>query len=43
MARELGFERSRELVRMAFTGPENPPPLDNNDALVFATAGFEFG
>ena len=43
MAREFGFERSRELVRMAFVGAENPRPLANNDALVFATAGFEFG
>lgn len=43
IARELGFERSRELVRMAIPGVENPTPLMNNDALVFATAGFEFG
>jgi GNAT superfamily N-acetyltransferase len=43
IAREFGFERSRELVRMAIPGVGNPTPLTNNDALVFATAGFEFG
>jgi len=43
IAREFGFERARELVRMAIPGVENPAPLANNNALVFATAGFEFG
>jgi hypothetical protein len=43
IAREFGFERARELVRMAIPGVENPAPLLNNNALVFATAGFEFG
>jgi GNAT superfamily N-acetyltransferase len=43
VAREFGFERARELVRMAIPGVEDPTPLVNNDALVFATAGFEFG
>ena len=43
IARELGFERGRELVRMALSGVRNPSPLRNSDPLVFATAGFEFG
>jgi len=43
IARELGFERGRELVRMALAGVKDPSPLRNHDALVFATAGFEFG
>ena len=43
IAREFGFERGRELVRMAFADVRNLPPLRNSDALVFATAGFEFG
>ncbi|HET9321016.1 MAG TPA: GNAT family N-acetyltransferase [Bryobacteraceae bacterium] len=43
IAREFGFARARELVRMAIPGVESPAPLANNNALVFATAGFEFG
>jgi GNAT superfamily N-acetyltransferase len=43
IARELGFARGRELVRMALSGVKNPSPLQNSDPLVFATAGFEFG
>ena len=43
IARDFGFERGRELVRMALAGARNPPPLRNRDSLVFATAGFEFG
>jgi GNAT superfamily N-acetyltransferase len=42
-AREFGFERSRTLSRMFVSGVETPPDLRNNDALVFAAAGFEFG
>ena len=43
IAREFGFERQRELVRMALAGERNPLPLRHRDSLVFATAGFEFG
>jgi|SRR5579864_3657096 len=43
IARELGFARGRELVRMALSDVRNPSPLRNRDTLVFATAGFEFG
>lgn len=43
IAREFGFERRRKLVRMALAEVKNPPPLRHRDALVFATAGFEFG
>ena len=43
IARELGFERGRELVRMALTDVKNPSTFRNHDSLVFATAGFEFG
>lgn len=43
MARDFGFERARELVRMALPGIRNPEELKNNDALVFAIAGFEYG
>ncbi len=41
--REFGFERARSLSRMFVSGVEAPPALQNNDALVFAAAGFEFG
>jgi GNAT superfamily N-acetyltransferase len=43
IAKELGFTRGRELIRMALSGLRNPPPLRSCDPLVFATAGFEFG
>jgi hypothetical protein len=43
IAREFGFARVRELVRMALSSVKNPLPLQNSDTLVFATAGFEFG
>ena len=43
IAREFGFERRRELARMALADAKNPSPLRNRDSLVFATAGFEFG
>ncbi|MBZ5590719.1 MAG: GNAT family N-acetyltransferase [Acidobacteriia bacterium] len=43
MARELGFERRRELVRMALSGVNHVPALKKSDHLVFAPAGFEFG
>jgi len=43
VAREFGFERTRELVRMSMPGAGHRAPLKNTDALVFATAGFEYG
>jgi GNAT superfamily N-acetyltransferase len=43
IAREFGFERARELVRMTLAGGNDRAPLGNNDTLVFATAGFEYG
>jgi hypothetical protein len=43
VAREFGFERARNLSRMFVSGVEAPRALQNNDALVFAAAGFEFG
>ncbi len=43
IARDFGFERARELLRMALPGIRHPEPLKNNDALVFAIAGFEYG
>lgn len=43
LAREFGFERARELTRMSLAGAGHPTPLQNNDALVFAMAGFEYG
>jgi hypothetical protein len=43
IAREFGFTRVRELVRMALPGRKNPPPLPAHDSLVFAAAGFEYG
>jgi GNAT superfamily N-acetyltransferase len=42
-AREFGFEPSRRLSRMFVSGVDAAPPLRNNDALVFAAAGFEYG
>ena len=43
LAREFGFERVRELMRMSLAGADHPPPLGNNDTLVYAAAGFEYG
>jgi GNAT superfamily N-acetyltransferase len=43
MAREFGFERVRELMRMRIEVGKNVPALANRDELVFATAGFEYG
>jgi len=43
LAREFGFERARELMRMSMAGVEDPAPLQKNDALVFGAAGFEYG
>jgi GNAT superfamily N-acetyltransferase len=43
LAHEFGFERARELVRMALPLAKDIPRPRNCDGLVFATAGFEFG
>ena len=43
LAGEFGFEPVRRLARMALAGVEDPPPLRNDDARVYAAAGFEFG
>ncbi len=43
LARESGFEVERRLVRMSLRGPAAAAPLDHDDGLVFAIAGFEFG
>ncbi|PYT27023.1 MAG: hypothetical protein DMG58_21180 [Acidobacteria bacterium] len=43
LARAFGFEPVRRLARMALAGVENPPALRNDDAPVYAAAGFEFG
>jgi GNAT superfamily N-acetyltransferase len=43
LAREYGFERARELMRMSLAGVDHPPPLTKNDSLVFGAAGFEYG
>jgi GNAT superfamily N-acetyltransferase len=43
LAREFGFERQRELVRMVHPGVSGAEPLLFDDSLVYATAGFEYG
>ena len=43
LVRELGFERVRELVRMARPGVPNPRPFAHRDEYVYAIAGFEYG
>jgi GNAT superfamily N-acetyltransferase len=43
LAREFGFEPVRRLARLALAGVKNPPALGNDDARVYAAAGFEFG
>jgi GNAT superfamily N-acetyltransferase len=43
LAREFGFEPVRKLARMALAGVEEPPAFANDDARVYAAAGFEFG
>ena len=42
LARELGFECVRKLVRMSLSD-RGAAPLGNHDELVFAAAGFEYG
>ena len=43
LAREFGFERRRELVRMARRGAAGSGSFEHNDSLVFGIAGFEYG
>ena len=43
LAQEFGFERSRQLVRMARRGVEGTRPLSTNAHEVYAIAGLEFG
>ena len=43
LAAGLGFERRRELVRMARPGKPGASPFVFDDSLVYATAGFEYG
>jgi hypothetical protein len=43
MARYFGFERRRELVRMARKGAPPARDFEHNDSHVFALAGFEYG
>lgn len=43
LAQEFGFERVRELVRMARPGVEGAVPLVHDNQQVFAIAGFEYG
>lgn len=42
LAREYGFERRRELVRMVLPGTA-ASPFQSNDKYVYAIAGFEYG
>lgn len=43
LAKELGFERVRELVRMARPGVPGAPAHRRRDDYVYAIAGFEYG
>lgn len=43
LAREVGFQRDRELVRMARCGMAGAAPLVCHENYIFAIAGFEFG
>ena len=43
LARELGFERRRELVRMVRRSSRNSEPVEPDNSLVYAIAGFEYG
>jgi GNAT superfamily N-acetyltransferase len=43
LAREMGFVRHRELVRMVRRGPRTSAPIEADNALVYAIAGFEYG
>jgi GNAT superfamily N-acetyltransferase len=43
LAREFGFGRRRQLVRMVRSGSASSKPFEHNDSYVFAIAGFEYG
>jgi GNAT superfamily N-acetyltransferase len=43
LARQFGFERRRELIRMARPTASRTGNFHHNDAYVFAIAGFEYG
>jgi GNAT superfamily N-acetyltransferase len=43
LAREFGFERRRQLVRMVRRGPAACGSFEHNDASIYAIAGFEYG
>jgi GNAT superfamily N-acetyltransferase len=43
VAKQLGFERRRELVRMVRRGARSSAPIEAENALVYAIAGFEYG
>jgi len=43
LAREFGFERRRELVRMVRRGAAAGSSFEHDDSMVYAIAGFEYG
>lgn len=43
LAREFGFERRRQLVRMVRRGAAARSSFEHDDSLVYAIAGFEYG
>lgn len=43
LAREFGFERRRQLMRMVRQGAAAAEPFIHNDSYTFAVAGFEYG
>ncbi|MFN3324085.1 MAG: GNAT family N-acetyltransferase [Bryobacteraceae bacterium] len=43
LARELGFQCSRRLIRMRRPGPQPGPPIPERISEIYALAGFQFG
>jgi GNAT superfamily N-acetyltransferase len=43
IAEQFGFTLQRKLARMVLRGREGAPPLETDDSLVYAAAGFEYG
>ncbi len=43
LARQFGFERRRELVRMVRRGAAAASSFEHDDSMVYAIAGFEYG
>lgn len=43
LARQFGFERHRQLIRMARCETPGSPPLAPQERYIYAAAGFEFG